>query len=137
MNSKFQNVYKIQFGNSTSYPLHLLAPYTLPAFFYDIGKDLMKHTSASILVGSRRFKSFFGVSPNICAICWKIIKGDLPTSFREVHLLWALFFLKSYNTESVNHAFADCDEKTFRTKVWTVIERLAFMKVVCLNITFL
>lgn len=110
--------------------------YTLAELFYEFGKDMMKHNSASRLVGSRRFRSFFGVSPNICAICWRLIKDELPTSYREVHLLWALLFLKCYNTESINHATAGCDEKTFRTKVWTVVESLAFMKVVCVNFRY-
>lgn len=117
--------------------MYSLDLYTLHELFYEFGKEIMKHASDSRLVGLRRFKSFFGVSPNICAMCWNMIKDELPDSYQEVHLLWALYFLKCYNTESVNHAVAGCDEKTFRTKVWTVVERLAFMKVVCVNLTFL
>lgn len=98
--------------------------------FYDLGKEIMKHKGDSVAVGLRRFKSFFGASPKMCAIIWQLIKNNLPISFREVHLLWALFFLKNYNTESVNHSVAGCDEKTFREKVWLMIDRLAFMKVV-------
>lgn len=75
----------------------------------------------------------FGISPQICSLCWKHIKCELPMDCKEVHLLWALLFLKCYNTENVNHSIpfhSDCDEKTFRKWVWIVIDRLAFMKVV-------
>lgn len=104
----------------------------LANMFYDLGKDMMKHGSNSQVVGSRRFKTFFGISPKICGIAWQLIKYELPMNFKEMHLLWALFFLKNYNKEHVNHAVAECDEKTFRTKVWEVIDKLAFMKVVCM-----
>ncbi len=105
--------------------------YTLADLFYDHAKEMMKHGSNSRIVGQRRFISLFGTSPRICAICWTLIKNELPASYREVHLLWALLFLKCYNTENVNHAIAGCDEKTFREKVWVIVENLAFMKVVC------
>lgn len=111
--------------------------YTLVDLFYDFGNQMMKHGSNSRIVGLRRFKSmFFGVSPQICAMLWQLIKDELPTNYQEVHLLWALFFLKTYNTESVNHSVAGCDEKTFRTKVWMVIDKLAFMKVVRVNFSY-
>lgn len=102
----------------------------LTNLFFDLGKSIMKHESSSGLVGLRRFKSFFGISPRICSISWNLIKDDLPKSYKEVHLLWALMFLKNYSKESVNHALANCDEKTFRSKVWTIISVLASMKVV-------
>lgn len=102
----------------------------IAASFYNLGKKIIKHESASEIVGIRRFKSFFGVSPLICAVCWQNIKSNLPMDYKEVHLLWALLFLKCYNTESINHCIAQCDEKTFRKRVWVVVEELALMKVV-------
>lgn len=104
--------------------------YTSAEFFYDIGKEMMEHRSKSRVVGLRRFKSFFGISPKICAISWELIKRDLPSTYKPTHLLWTLFFLKNYNTEHVNRRYAECDEKTFRLKIWTIIDKLAFMKVV-------
>lgn len=94
--------------------------YITEEMFYDLGKPIMDHKSKSRVVGLRRFKTFFGISPKICALSW--------------HLLWALFFLKNYNTESVNRKFGECDEKTFREKIWMVIDRLAFIKVVRLKL---
>lgn len=104
--------------------------YLTVEMFYDLGREIMDHRSKSRVVGLRRFKSFFGISPKICAISWQLIKRDLPTNYKPVHLLWALFFLKNYNTESINRKYVKCDEKTFRTKTWMIIDRLAFMKVV-------
>jgi len=104
--------------------------------FYTIGKNLTKHEGDSVVVGLRRFKSFFGVSPQICALTWNLIKYELPDDYKEVHLLWALLFLKCYNTESVNRAIVGCDEKTFRKRVWMVVDKLAFMKVVSMHCGF-
>lgn len=103
---------------------------SLTELFYTYGNTLTKHKSFSKYVGLCRFKAFFGVSPSICAMAWQHLKTSLPTDYNEMHLLWALLFLKCYNTESVNCSIAGCDEKTFRKRIWVVIEMLAFIKVV-------
>lgn len=103
---------------------------SLSDLFYEYGSVLTKHNSSSKRVGERRFKSFFGVSPAICAKLWLLTKPRLTPDVREIHLLWSLLFLKCYHTEHVNRSIASCDEKTFRTKVWKVVESLAFIKVV-------
>lgn len=102
--------------------------------FYQTGKNVLNDSSVSLSVGIRRFKSAFGASPKICSIVWIKIKNDLPPDFHEIHLLWSLFFLKNYNTESVNRSVFSCDEKTFRWRVWRVIESLALLKVVRISI---
>lgn len=38
-----------------------------------------------------------------------------------MHLLWTLYFLKTYNTEDVSCAFLRCDRKTFRLWVWRIL----------------
>lgn len=98
--------------------------------FHYYGNLLTKHVSGSNYVGLRRFKSFFGVSPLICVKAWLHLKSVLPSDYQEIHLLWALLFLKCYNTEHVNHSIAGCDEKTFRKRIWMVIQKLSFIKVV-------
>lgn len=98
--------------------------------FYNYGNSITKHASNSTYVGLRRFKTFFGVSPGICVKAWDHLKDVLPYGYKECHLLWALLFLKCYQKESVNSALVGCDEKTFRKRVWVVVEKLAFMKVV-------
>lgn len=103
---------------------------SLEDLFYKYGKKVMNDTSDSLLIGMRRFKSSFGISPAMCSKVWNLIKNDLTPDFHETHLLWALFFLKTYNTESVNRSIFKCDEKTFRKRVWCIVESLAFIKVV-------
>ena len=41
------------------------------------------------------------------------------------HLLWALMFLKQYNTQSFTASIVDVDEKTYRKWVWKVIKKIA------------
>lgn len=98
--------------------------------FRENGKVLMRATGESELVFIRRFKATFGVSVTICASVWQMIKPNLTPDYTEEHLLWALHFLKCYNTESVNRAFAKCDEKTFRKRVWKLVEELSCMNIV-------
>lgn len=105
--------------------------------FYNIGCTLINHSSESIHIGLRRFKAFFGVSPNICSVLWGMIKMKLPSDYKEIHLLWALFFLKCYNPENVTRAFTKCDEKTLRKRVWTVVKQLAIIKTVRLFFLYL
>lgn len=102
----------------------------LSEVFFDQGNYVTKHLSHSNHVGLRRFVAHFGVSPSICAKTWLLLKDDLPQDYQEIHLLWALLFLKCYNTEHVNHSIVGCDEKTFRKRVWFMVKKLAFIKVV-------
>jgi hypothetical protein len=81
--------------------------------------------AAKTLLGSsserRDFVSQFGVSPCVCAVVWNITCFDDDITL--IHLLWALNFLKVYGKESVMVAFAGCcDRKTYRQKVWKVLE---------------
>ena len=45
-------------------------------------------------------------------------------------------FLKQYNTKFVNAAVVGCDEKTFRSWVWNIVECLSDMDVVSNTILF-
>lgn len=81
----------------------------------------------------RRFKSFFGCSPTICSILWDHIDQDVGLAHARVqpfHLMWALMFLKVYDNEHVNAAFARCNELTFRSWTRAVIICLSDMDVV-------
>lgn len=102
----------------------------LAQLFIVYGKHLMNDSSESIAITIRRYKSFFGVSPYVSAIVWRLIKDKLASDFNENHLLWALLFLKTYNVEHVNRSICKCDEKTYRSRVWRVIDELAFLNVV-------
>ena len=69
----------------------------------------------------RRFKSHFGVTPDLCADMWGLCFNRLIPTCRPMHFLWACMFLKSHNTEEHNAGIASCDEDTFRHWVWCVL----------------
>ena len=46
-------------------------------------------------------------------------------SVKPVYLLWALLFLKCYNTNTRNAAITGVDEKTFRHWSWIFVEAIA------------
>mmetsp|Transcript_13384 Transcript_13384/g.25123 ORF Transcript_13384/g.25123 Transcript_13384/m.25123 type:complete len:294 (+) Transcript_13384:69-950(+) len=75
-----------------------------------------------------RFRSHYGTSPGVCAICWNQIANTLPQHMVYSHLLWALMFLKVYATESVLASKCGVDEKTYRDKVWTIVKCIASIK---------
>lgn len=101
-------------------------------FFERLGLQFARHTGQSNAVELKKFKSFFGVSPFICARVWASIQPHLGSGFKEVHLLWGLFFLRNYPTESIACGLAMCDAKTYRKRIWRVVEELAQMDVVSL-----
>jgi hypothetical protein len=84
----------------------------------------------------RVFKQNFGVSALVLTQCWKLlikhsderlIQPPKPQQKKLApkHLLWACFFLKTYNKESVNSSMAETSEKTFRHWAWTVIRLIS------------
>lgn len=100
-------------------------------YFYRISFPYINHTAKkSVLVGLRRFKSFFGVSPNVCAVIWHLIKSDSSSSNEPKHLLWALLFLKQYGTEHERRTILKKDEKTIRKWTFLYIKLIGEMDVV-------
>jgi hypothetical protein len=101
--------------------------------FWEIGHTLTRHPpDGSTSIGHRRFRSLFGTSPNVCSIVWGKIQ-EVCTEGTPQHLLWALMFLKSYNTEHGNKSITGVDEKTYRLWAWKLVERIADLSVVCEN----
>jgi hypothetical protein len=99
--------------------------------FWNLGHSITKHDiTKSEFVGERRFKSFFGVSPVVCSICWEQLIDKMPIGSKPIHLLWTLLFLKRYNSEEVNRTLTGVNEKTFRKWIWLMIELLAKLEVV-------
>ncbi len=76
----------------------------------------------------RRFMSFFGASPLVCAMVWNILshKQLHPAATRPLYLLCAFLFLRQYSVEAVNHAITGLDEKTFRHWCWKYVQLMAF-----------
>lgn len=100
--------------------------------FLRLGNSLTKQSeSGSLLVANRKFKAFFGITPEVCQICWNNIEGNRPPGSKLIHLLWALLFLKVYKTEEVHAALTGVDMKTFRKWSWIFIDLISNLDVVC------
>lgn len=101
-----------------------------PNIFWKIGNKYTRHTSYSQNVGRRRLKSMFGVTPKVCSLIWNLILPILSIECSPCHLLWALMFLRCYNTEETNRAIVKTDEKTFRKYSCILINYISRMRVV-------
>ena len=69
----------------------------------------------------RRFRSFFGVTPDLCTDLWGLACDSLIPTCLPMHFLWTFMFLKQCRTEEQNASIAGCDEDTFRRWVWYVL----------------
>lgn len=78
----------------------------------------------------RRVRSLFGVSTSVMTHVWRMIRLSVDRSLRAQHLLWALYFLKVYPTETAAAAVLHVDEKTFRKYLWPMVYELATMRLV-------
>lgn len=79
---------------------------------------------------TRRFKSYFGVTPHVCSIVWKKIRPEAPIDFQPKHLLWGLLFLKQYTDEHNRHGILGADEKTIRKWSWVAVKLMSNLNVV-------
>lgn len=102
-------------------------------YFFRIGnmytKSKMKSSQALRL---RRFKSFFGVTPEVCSLVWEKIKDVVPSNSKPKYLLWCLYFMKQYSTEHVRRSLFKADEKTIRKWTWIILKPIANLNVVIL-----
>lgn len=79
----------------------------------------------------RGFRALFGVSQDVCCLAWEWCRNHKRAprhGMKGIHLLWALHFLKSYNTEDENASWAHTTRKTFRKWVWIMLRLLRKMK---------
>src|SRR5688500_2714584 len=79
-----------------------------------------------------RYKTLFGLTPNLCTPAWQHLTASRWTKHagriaHPVHLLWTLLFLKTYSTEQVLSQFIGVDEKTYRKWVWFYLEGISKM----------
>ena len=96
--------------------------------FWVAGCLITKHNlGASEVVGMRRFKAHFGISPDVCNIAWQILEHQNlnPPDATPFHMLCAILFLKRYETESVTRTITSLDEKTIRKWRWIYVNLLA------------
>lgn len=98
--------------------------------FLRLGNAYTKGTS-NTKTNLRRFKSFYGVSPAVCAKIWEKIIFETSSHAQPKHLLWCLFFLKQYPVEHEMRAIFHADEKTIRKWTWCFVKLLSNINVVC------
>lgn len=102
-----------------------------PMKFLKLGNEISKtKRGQKESTKTRRFKSFFGVTPYVCSIVWTKIVGIAPIGFLPKHLLWGLNFLKQYTSEHKRHSTLNADEKTIRKWTWIAVKLLSGLKMV-------
>lgn len=101
-----------------------------PTVFIQIANSYVHIGPHPTTISMRRYRSNFGASPSVTAFIWNRIKTDLPKSAEPKHLLYALYFLKNYNSEHVNSSVWRCDEKTYRKWQWLILQEISQLKVV-------
>ena len=81
---------------------------------------------------TRKFASMFGVQPSVCVLIWNemVTESHVDSHHKFVYLLWALHFLKVYNTVFVLACTAGVSTNTYMKWVWKSIECLCKLEVV-------
>ena len=112
-----------------------------PSAFRLLGWDIIhripinasiNHTASTTIEARREavFRSAFGVSSDVCSHTWeylstsnRMVEGQKKA--KPTHLLWALMFLKKYETEIFLCCLLSTTEKTLRKWVWIMIEAVS------------
>lgn len=79
---------------------------------------------------TRKYRSLFGVTPEIASVAWNEIEENLPRACIPLHLLWCCLFLKVYGSEAVHCTIVNVDPKTFRKWSWIVVSALSSLQIV-------
>ena len=73
----------------------------------------------------RSFRAHFGTGPLVCSQIWnrmiEPVRNKVIDGLKPIHLLWALHFLKTYDTMDVLASKARVDRKTYAKWIWTVL----------------
>src|SRR5690348_3555300 len=72
-----------------------------------------------------RFRAAFGVSFGVLQVVWDLLDpevADCRPKYPREHLLWALYFLKTYTTEVISATFFSTSERTWRKWVTIVVK---------------
>ena len=102
--------------------------------FEQLGRRTAKYKySRSSKVMMRRFKSYFGVAPDVVACAWELLleskflhdnKPGLQAP-KPAHMLWSLMLLKRYCTMNVLADSLGVDEDTLHKWAFFYLEALA------------
>jgi hypothetical protein len=92
-----------------------------------VSKDTVFHRKELKKKLQNKFVGSFGVSCDVVSHIWEYLVAyeKLDKNKRPKHLLWALFFMKTYETEAVLTQIFGATEKTIRTHVWETITAIS------------
>jgi hypothetical protein len=94
-----------------------------PTTFLHHGKFILGRQNEGSAHCERRFRALFGCSWQTCNAIWH--RCRLSVKAKPYHLLWALLFLKTYESEDVLCILVRTTRKTFRKWSWHVIGSIA------------
>ena len=97
-----------------------------PATFQFYAQEYIKnyHDYLADSTKNRIFSASFGISAMICTQILHLIDDIIQTNTSPKHLLWALLFLKHYNTVSHNASIVGVDDKTYRKWTWKILKAI-------------
>ena len=75
--------------------------------------------------------SKFGAMPVVCCLLWNRIDPyvTMPDGVHKKHLLWALYFLKVYDTEENSaQSIGGVDKQTFRVWSFRFVEAMSYLE---------
>lgn len=82
---------------------------------------------------AKSFKTNFGIDPTVYMICHGLLGNSseydpYPGILKHDHLLYALDFLKRYETETVMELKYNKTPKTLRKWIWVYVKKIAALK---------
>ena len=111
-----------------------------------VGKEMMNRAGQKLGkltpwgTEDRRLKAFFGANVLVIIDAWSRMKGIrlIPEGGMLFHFLWALMFMKLYESENASCGHAGgVDAKTFQKWVWPFIFALAELEATVVSFTML
>lgn len=98
--------------------------------FAEWGSQIMRCEYRESTTFLRRYTSHFGLSPENTALLWYKVHPNLPKHSLPKHILFALLFLKLYDSTEVLASMCQVDEKTFRKWLWPVVNSISNLNLV-------
>lgn len=98
--------------------------------FFHAGLKLIHIGYVNPTESRRRYKNVFGVTDTVTAALWKELIPKVDEETPPAHLLWALMFLRGYDTEYVTEVLTGVSRKTHRQHCWKMVAALADLRLV-------
>jgi hypothetical protein len=116
-------------------------------YIIDISREIINRVPVEKrgihITEDRRFLELFGCGPLVALALWTLISENhlIPPKVIVRHMLWGLFFLKTYTTKTLLCQMSSVkDKKTFRKWSWKFFEVISMLEpiivsnMVCVNI---